>query len=52
VGGQALTTTYLYNNAGQLQSTDYSDSTPDLSYTHDRRGRQEVITLAGITTSN
>jgi RHS repeat-associated protein len=40
VNGQPLVTTYGYDNAGQQNSIDYSDSTPDATYTHDRRGRQ------------
>jgi RHS repeat-associated protein len=49
VGGQPLTTTYGYNNAGDLTTVDYSDSTPDVAYTYDRRGRQ--ITASGTGSS-
>jgi hypothetical protein len=37
VNGQPLTTTYAYNNAGDLVSVDYSDSTPDVAHTYDRK---------------
>ena len=43
--------TYLYNNAGQLSSIDYSDTTPDISYTHNRLGQRTQITQGGITTT-
>ena len=33
------TTTYTYNNLGQLTNVDYSDSTPDVTFAHDRLGR-------------
>jgi len=48
---RAVTTAYSYNTAGDLQTIDYSDSTPDVSYTHDRRGRRVTATCNGITTS-
>jgi RHS repeat-associated protein len=35
----AVTTTYVYNAAGDLATTDYSDSTPDVVVTYDRSGR-------------
>jgi RHS repeat-associated protein len=31
--------TYTYNNAGELSLTDYSDSTPDVTFLYDRLGR-------------
>jgi RHS repeat-associated protein len=34
-----IVTTYGYTPAGRLASTDYSDSTPDVSITYDRIGR-------------
>ncbi|MFH1498788.1 MAG: RHS repeat-associated core domain-containing protein [Verrucomicrobiota bacterium] len=37
-------TTYDYDNAGQLTSTDYSDTTPDVAITYDRLGRQKTVT--------
>jgi RHS repeat-associated protein len=39
-----ITTTYGYNAAGDLQSIDYSDSTPDVSLTYDRIGRSKTMT--------
>jgi RHS repeat-associated protein len=39
-----ITTTYGYNTAGDLQATDYSDSTPDVAITYDRAGRSKTIT--------
>src|SRR5205814_890178 len=42
VGGQPLVTTYGYNNAGELTSINYSDSTPDVTYTHDRLGYRKT----------
>ncbi|MDR4507767.1 MAG: hypothetical protein MRJ65_05940 [Candidatus Brocadiaceae bacterium] len=36
---RGVTTTYSYNNAGDLLNVDYSDSTPDLNYIYNRRGR-------------
>ena len=49
VSGSPLTTTYSYNNAGDLSGVDYSDSTADVTYGYDRRGRQNSITQAGGT---
>jgi RHS repeat-associated protein len=37
-----VVTTYGYNNAGDLTTVDYSDDTPDVAYTFDRRGRRVV----------
>jgi RHS repeat-associated protein len=43
----AVVTTYNYNNAtGELLNIDYADTTPDVSFTYDRLGRQETITDA------
>ncbi len=36
-------TTYAYNSAGDLSSVSYSDSTPGVTYTYDRRGRQATV---------
>jgi RHS repeat-associated protein len=47
---RGLTTVYSYNNAGELQAADYSDSTPDVSYAYDRQGRPAQIT--GATTND
>ncbi len=37
-GGNSLVTTYGYNAAGDLTSTDYSDSTPDVTMSYTRFG--------------
>lgn len=39
-------TTYGYSAAGELNSVDYSDSTPDVAITYDRSGRQKTRTDA------
>lgn len=39
-----LTTTYGYDDAGRLDSVDYSDATPDVSTTYDRLSRPQTIT--------
>jgi YD repeat-containing protein len=36
---RGVTTTYTYNDAGDLSALDYSDATPDVAYHYDRRGR-------------
>jgi len=41
---RGIVTTYGYNPAGDLASVDYSDSTPDVSYTYDRLGRKTQVT--------
>lgn len=47
VSGSPLVTIYGYVAAtGELNSVDYSDTTPDVSMTHDRLGRQVTITDA------
>lgn len=43
------TTTYAYNNAGDLASIDYSDLTPDVAFTYDRLGRLATATDAAGT---
>ncbi|MDD2230794.1 MAG: hypothetical protein PHY48_15515, partial [Candidatus Cloacimonetes bacterium] len=43
------TTTYVYNNLGQLTDIDYSDSTPDVTFTHDRLGR--IISASSSTST-
>ncbi|NLH71562.1 MAG: RHS repeat-associated core domain-containing protein [Verrucomicrobia bacterium] len=48
---RGVTTTYSYNTAGDLQTIDYSDNTPDISYTYDRRGRRTTAVCNGITTT-
>jgi len=40
----ASTTTYVYTAAGDLNLTDYSDATPDVSLIYDRAGRAKAIT--------
>jgi YD repeat-containing protein len=47
----AITTTYGYNNLGEVVLVDYSDLTPDVSFVFDRRGRQTQVTCNGIVTS-
>jgi RHS repeat-associated protein len=49
VGGQALTTTYGFDNSGALNAINYSDSTPGITYTYDRLGRQATIVQNGMT---
>jgi len=51
VAGSALITTYAYDTAGALASVAYSDSTPGVTYTCDRLGRQTTIVQGGITTT-
>jgi RHS repeat-associated protein len=40
---RGVVTTYAYNLVGQLAGVTYSDSTPALSYSYDRRGRENSI---------
>ena len=42
VGGAQCAATYSYNDAGDLSELNYSDSTPDVSFTYDRLGRQKT----------
>ncbi len=47
---RGITTTYGYNNAGDLQSVTYANdpqNTPGLTYGYDRRGRQTTNALGG-----
>ena len=44
-------TDYGYTNAGELSSVDYSDATPDVTYTHDRLGRVVEAMTAGVCTN-
>lgn len=46
VSGAPLVTTYGYTHAGDLASTDYSDTTPDVAITYTRFGAQKTITDA------
>jgi len=41
---RGITADYTYNNAGEMTAMNYSDATPDLSYTYDRRGRRTSVT--------
>lgn len=46
-GSDPLVTTYSYDqNTGELLNTDYSDTTPDITFAYDRIGRQKTITDA------
>ena len=50
---RGLWTTNTYDNAGELSAVDYSDgTTPSLSYTYDRRGRQTQIQVGTTSTSS
>jgi RHS repeat-associated protein len=49
----AVTTTYTYNDLGDLDGIDYSDSTPDVTFSdashpHDRLGRPTIIIQNGV----
>ncbi|MBI2927421.1 MAG: RHS repeat-associated core domain-containing protein [Verrucomicrobia bacterium] len=47
-----VTATYAYNNAGDLYTVTYNDgTTPGVTYTYDRRGRQKTVVCNGITTT-
>jgi RHS repeat-associated protein len=48
---RGVLTTYSHNNAGDVSSITYSDSTPLVDYTFDRRGRQTGITQGSHTTT-
>ena len=44
VDSAALVTTYGYDqNTGELLTVDYSDSTPDVTYTYNRLGQQKTV---------
>ena len=49
VGGQALTTTYAFDNSGAVNAISYSDSTPGITYTYDRLGRPATVLQNGMT---
>ena len=51
VSGSPLVTTYSYNNAGDMSGVDYSDTTADVTYGYDRRGRQTSVAQSGGTTT-
>jgi RHS repeat-associated protein len=40
---RGVETDYTYNDAGDLETVDYSDSTPDVTYTYDRVGRKATV---------
>jgi len=40
---RGITTTYSYTNSGEMVGIDYSDSTPDIAFSHDRIGRQVTV---------
>ena len=44
-----ITTTYSTNHAGQVSAIDYSDSTPDLSFTYSRQGQVKTVSTNGTT---
>ncbi len=50
-GGQPLVTTYGFNNVGELDSVNYSDSTPDVTHGFNRLGRLATNQFNGITTT-
>ncbi len=45
-----IVTIYGYTTAGELSTTDYSDTTPDFTITFDKLGRQKSVTN-GVATS-
>ena len=48
---RGVTNRYAYNAAGELAAVDYSDATPDLAFTYDRRGRVTALTQGTNVTS-
>jgi len=48
---RGVNTVYHYDGFGQLKTTDYSDTTPDVSISYDRLGRQDSQSN-GIATSS
>jgi YD repeat-containing protein len=48
---RGMTTWYTNDATGDLLAVNYSDSTPDVTYTYDRRGRQATIAAGGVTTT-
>ncbi|NCC62484.1 MAG: hypothetical protein EOM12_16460, partial [Verrucomicrobiae bacterium] len=43
---RGITTAYTYDQAGNLTNINYSDATPDISFTYTRTGKQKTITDA------
>ena len=52
IWARGTNTTYSYNYAGDLSKIDYSDSTPYVTNTYDRRGRKATVICDGITTTD
>jgi RHS repeat-associated protein len=48
---RGVTTTYNYNNAGDLSTVAYSDTTPGETYTYDRLGQSKTVLKNGRTTT-
>ncbi len=48
---RGVTTTNSYSAAGDLSGVTYSDSTPAVSLSYDRRGRPSSVTQGSLTTS-
>jgi hypothetical protein len=46
---RGINTSYFYNYAGDLITVNYSDSTPGVTYTYDRLGRQQTVVCNGMT---
>src|SRR5262249_49952443 len=46
---RGVITTYGYDNAGGVTTVSYSDSTPGVTYTFDRVGRQSTVVCNGMT---
>ena len=46
---RGVTTTYGYDAAGDLNSVSYSDSTPGMTNTFDRQGRESTVVCNGMT---
>jgi RHS repeat-associated protein len=48
---RGIVTSYAYDVLGSLLSVNYSDATPDVSYTYDRLGRQLSAIAASVSTN-
>ncbi len=48
---RGIATDYGYTTSGELEAVDYSDATPDVTYTHDRLGRVVEAMTAGVCTN-
>jgi RHS repeat-associated protein len=51
VSARGINTTYTVNNAGDVATTSYSDTTTGVTSTFDRRGRVASVTKGSTTTS-